>query len=396
MKKFFIILLFSRIAFSSQSQNYFQANVKKNGANLEFYLRLLPGGANVSIKFDDINFQIRWPDSEVAPATGTIVVNTVDFPGLVILEDPYGVEGYGSEVGYKIKQFTPPSVGSNTSSAVIYNAGQEYLVFTVAVSNVISNNIELCGNNEDGGAPYYFSVTKNGAGGATQSDYTSHNTFNGNLTNQLFYAANPGQLTTSPGASGTTNFFQKLVLTVVPVQFSKINANCNSNGALISWTTTQETNTNYFDVEKSIDGGVNWKTINTVSAIGNSSSSRNYQQQDLEGGIAVYRIKQVDKDGRFTITEILNLNCENKNITSIIYPVPAHDVLNVVIKTNKAAKTQFAIYDPTGKLVKSLDENIIAGNNNFAVDLRGLPTGDYFIRSNDPSLNFNKKFTILK
>lgn len=52
------------------------------------------------------------------------------------------------------------------------------------------------------------------------------------------------------GASGTTNFFQKLVLTVVPVQFSKINANCNSNGALISWTTTQETNTNYFDVEK--------------------------------------------------------------------------------------------------------------------------------------------------
>jgi len=184
-----------------------------------------------------------------------------------------------------------------------------------------------------------------------------------------------------------------LGLTILPVLFSKFDAKCTNTGTLISWATTQEANSSKFEIERSTNG-TTWTNIGSVPAAGNSTSDRAYQQIDLIGGTALYRIKQIDKDGQFIYTNVARTNCQVKNISSVIYPVPAQDVLNVVIKSDRSVRTQLMVFDMQGKLVKKLDAAITAGNNNFRINLIGLASGDYMLRSNDAVIQLNKIFTI--
>ncbi|RYY70143.1 MAG: T9SS type A sorting domain-containing protein [Chitinophagaceae bacterium] len=181
----------------------------------------------------------------------------------------------------------------------------------------------------------------------------------------------------------------------VPVLFSSFDAKCSNNGTVVSWSTAQESNSDYFEVQRSTDGST-WKTIGKTPAAVNSSRETKYNQVDLEGGNAMYRIKQVDRNGQATYTDVERENCTVRNITTLIYPVPAKEALNVVIKSDRAVRTQLAVFDISGKLVKGVDANIQNGTNNFRIDLNGLKSGDYILRSTDASIELNKQFTVVQ
>ncbi len=180
---------------------------------------------------------------------------------------------------------------------------------------------------------------------------------------------------------------------VVPVLFSQFNANCNESGTLLSWSTAQESNSDYFEIEKS-ENGSTWNALTRVTAAGYSSNTKNYQYTDVNGGTAFYRIKQVDRDGAAYYTSIKPTNCDNKGNTYIIYPVPAKDVLYVSIKSDKALKTRLQVYDASGKMVRNMEVVVNKGNNNFNLNLKGLASGDYIIRSTDNEINLKKRFII--
>ena len=181
---------------------------------------------------------------------------------------------------------------------------------------------------------------------------------------------------------------------VLPVTYTNFGASCTDKGALVKWTTGTEINSDYFELQRSKDGN-DWNTVSKIKAKGNSSIETSYEQMDLLGGAALYRLKQFDNDGKFYYSTIIKTNCNERNTEIVIYPVPAKDILNVVIKTDKAVKTQFEIFDASGKLVKKINAPIFAGNNNLPISLVGLANGQYMIRSTDPALPLNKKFTIL-
>ena len=90
-------------------------------------------------------------------------------------------------------------------------------------------------------------------------------------------------------------------LSALPVLFTKFDAGCTNNGALVSWSTGSESNSNYFELQRSTNGN-NWTSVATIKAAGNSSTGHTYQQPDINGGNAYYRIKQVDLDGHIIYT----------------------------------------------------------------------------------------------
>ncbi|HEY8659136.1 MAG TPA: T9SS type A sorting domain-containing protein, partial [Hanamia sp.] len=186
-----------------------------------------------------------------------------------------------------------------------------------------------------------------------------------------------------------------LSLSAVPVVFTRFDAGCTNNGTLISWSTGSESNSNYFELQHSTNGN-DWTSVATIKASGNSAAERNYQQIDQAGGTMFYRIKEVDLDGHFIYTSIIRSNCESKNMDMVIYPVPAGDILNVVIKSTKTLKTQLWLVDGVGKIVRKMEANLFNGSNTFLFNLKGLFTGEYIIRSSDPSVQLNKKFNIIR
>lgn len=398
MKRIFIISVLTTLLFASdvsaQPGSYFQAQIKKSGSDMQFIIRPNPasnGGANITnFRFDNLDFFVRVPSGEAAPVFGAPVVNTTDFPGLTITQDPFGAEAYGSEPGYRIIEWSSPSAGS-TNIATTYNAGQEYIVFTVPVSVNFSPNLQFSADNI-AGAPYFLTITRNTAGIGGVSDFTAQGA-NGSSSTQLFYTTGSASLLSF---TPPNSYYQLLTdLSTLPVTFNNYDVKCNDKGALISWSTSTEQNSEKFEIQRSINGN-DWIVIDQVAAAGNSDVLRNYQYLDLKGGVAFYRIRQVDKDERFVYTTIKRTDCKVGQFDVTLYPVPARDDLTVVIRSDRAVRTDLQIMDMNGRVIRRTVTQVNQGNNNIVLDVSDLPGGQYLLTSSNPSILINKKFTIAR
>ncbi len=203
-----------------------------------------------------------------------------------------------------------------------------------------------------------------------------------------------------PGGPGSTDgvdgifAYVTLASGILPVTFSKYDIRCNDKGALLTWSTSSEQNSSRFEIQRSVNGS-DWVTIDNVTAAGNSSNTRNYQYVDLNSGVAFYRIRQVDLDGRFIYTEIKRTECKG-GFDVALYPVPANDKITLVIKSSVAAKTDLQILDVTGRIVKRIPAMVNKGNNNIILDVQSLLPGDYVLLSSEKTITINKKFSIIR
>lgn len=182
---------------------------------------------------------------------------------------------------------------------------------------------------------------------------------------------------------------------IFPVLYTHYNVDCNDKGARISWSTSSESNSSHFEIEKSLNGQ-SWKKIGVVAAAGTSTSNKNYEWVDLDGGQAYYRLQQVDKNGVSKQTNVLRATCEGRDFSVVLYPNPVKDKLNVVIKSTINVKTELQVFDMQGRIVKRMPVTVNGGNNNFTIGVDNLPGGEYILRSSDPAIQVNKKFVIAR
>jgi hypothetical protein len=97
----------------------------------------------------------------------------------------------------------------------------------------------------------------------------------------------------------------------------------------VSWSTTTEINTAYFEVQRSTDNlAGSYTTIGTAPAQNNSNTVNNYALTDqytfTDGTRYHYRIKQVDIDGRYTYSKVktVKFNSGQDATTWQVYPNP--------------------------------------------------------------------------
>src|SRR5690606_2725898 len=78
----------------------------------------------------------------------------------------------------------------------------------------------------------------------------------------------------------------------------------------LSWITQREINNEYFMIERSKDR-LNYRTIDTLEAAGNSMATIHYSVTDKKplSGWAYYRLKQIDYNGDFSYSEIAPVYC---------------------------------------------------------------------------------------
>lgn len=99
--------------------------------------------------------------------------------------------------------------------------------------------------------------------------------------------------------------------TGLPVEL--LNFRVKNEGARVSirWSTATETNSDYFEIQRS-SGGVDWVIVCNVDAVGTSTSTTDYSAIDNSTiiGTVYYRLRQVDTDGReyFSRTEIVTVD----------------------------------------------------------------------------------------
>ena len=100
----------------------------------------------------------------------------------------------------------------------------------------------------------------------------------------------------------------------------------------IYWTTAQEINSNYFELQRSANG-TNFTTIARVSAKGNSNSISQYHYEDKDINASkkfYYRINAVDMGGENSMSRVVSLVFNEVETCNkvIIFPNPASDKIS--------------------------------------------------------------------
>src|SRR5262249_52077625 len=143
-------------------------------------------------------------------------------------------------------------------------------------------------------------------------------------------------------------FTNKNVKTIVlPVTWLSFTAQkINNHTAELKWSTTNEVNNDHFEIQRS-SNAVSFSKIGTLIA----NNKRQYQFTDINvyGSVAYYRIKQVDKDGRHSYSQVVKVLFDN-NISWQINPNPAHNLISVYFK-KELTKLQLMLIDASGKTV---------------------------------------------
>lgn len=111
----------------------------------------------------------------------------------------------------------------------------------------------------------------------------------------------------------------------LPVTLSSFGATKVENYAALKWSTTGETNSDFFEIQKS-SNGLSWQVLGNVNASRASNSFKSYSFDDYTPfhGENFYRLKMVDLDGSFAYSRIRSLSFDSRNAFTL-YPNPTAD-----------------------------------------------------------------------
>lgn len=139
----------------------------------------------------------------------------------------------------------------------------------------------------------------------------------------------------------------------LPVTLLKFAATPGSGKSVnVTWTTVQEINSDYFDVERSADA-VNFQSIGKIAAKGNSSGLVDYSFVDPAPVNAVnyYRLKMVDRDAKFEYSKVAKVVMDEVTNSLIIYNNPFHDQVSVKVNLSTGQKLEFKLTDVSGRVM---------------------------------------------
>lgn len=165
---------------------------------------------------------------------------------------------------------------------------------------------------------------------------------------------------------------------VLPVTMGDFSAVKNTSGVSLNWETFTETNTAFFEVERSTNMA-DFATIGKQAAKGNTTARQSYTYTDMSPapGINYYRLRITDINGSFTYSNVVAVKNNSPVLSISIFPNPAVNVLQVQIPSKQNTAGTIIITDANGKTVYLQQVQLKEGNNARAVPVTGLPDGIY-------------------
>jgi uncharacterized delta-60 repeat protein len=162
---------------------------------------------------------------------------------------------------------------------------------------------------------------------------------------------------------------------VMPLKLTSFTANKEAKANVLHWSTEEEINIAKFEIERS-NNGREYSSIGKVNA---GLSRYNYTDINPLKGSNYYRLKVIDKDGRFDYSPV-RISNNNSNINVRVYPVPVKGTLNLQMYSSKAEKAEITVTDISGKTVRTASIALVAGANSALINVQMLSKGTYFLK----------------
>ncbi len=199
---------------------------------------------------------------------------------------------------------------------------------------------------------------------------------------------------------------------LIPVELTSFSATMNDDNVELNWITSTETNNQGFEIERSqlsnVNGQMDWKKIGFVEGHGTTTESQAYSFTDknVVAGKYNYRLKQIDYDGTFEYSNVIEVEVTTPSTFSLEqnYPNPFNPSTMIGYHLPASSNVTLNIYDVLGnEVAKLVDEYKPAGSysvefnaNSHSGEVWNLPSGTYFYQLKAGSFIETKKMILIK
>jgi hypothetical protein len=204
--------------------------------------------------------------------------------------------------------------------------------------------------------------------------------------------------------AGPLNFFIDDVefnVDVLPVELTSFTARMTNDGALLRWTTASEEGNAGFEIEQSLEDA-EFENVGFVEGRGTTLEPQVYEYAltGLEPGHYAFRLKQIDFDGAFEYSPVIEATVvvPDEIWLAPAYPNPFNPVtvMRFAVPTEQHVKVQ--MHDVSGRVVRTLYDGVASVSTPIAVriDAEGLTSGVYLIRAEGATAVATRTVTVLK
>jgi hypothetical protein len=334
MKHFITGLLLLAFCLNTYSQGYEIRIIHKGGGVLGIQMRMTGSAAPANSDYiTDIVFGIKWNTTANAELN-----NNITGSYNIKKAGPRGSKGV-----YHFQAFYSDPIGFTFPESWTTGSWSEIAAVTINQPAATGGTFELC---EQG-----FDITTTPNFGVNFTDFMPVLT------------------------GGAANV-------ALPVKMSKFEALPRETFIQLQWTTDMESNNKGFELQRSQDMS-NFTPIGWVDGKGNTNTPSNYAFQDrqvLAGIKYYYRIKQVDFDGRESISSIKQAQLkETGSADMLISPNPAQKILHVQFRSRDlTGLTNLKVFTATGeKLVEN--NTMVSPGSGYDIQVGHLPQGTYYL-----------------
>jgi trimeric autotransporter adhesin len=184
-------------------------------------------------------------------------------------------------------------------------------------------------------------------------------------------------------STSSFNTFSDFVLgnttapSVLPLKWMTFSGVAADRSVALTWETASETNSDRYEVERSIDGA-QWKVIGTLRA--QNKQQNKYEFTDVNPStVNQYRIKELDLNGRGTYSSVVTVSMENAcTFTVQPNPVTNHQFSCRLDEPSmlSSRQVQVLVVDMVGRVMISFQATPA---NLIPVNADRLPSGKYYV-----------------
>ena len=179
----------------------------------------------------------------------------------------------------------------------------------------------------------------------------------------------------------------------LPLKLKSFSLSTQNKTVYLKWQTVNELNFKHFEIESSSDSrffvpfaivpGKLSEVQNDYSFIDNSLwlSDKKY-----------YRLKMVDKDGKFTYSKVISAKL-NVIAKAVIFPNPVISTAAIQLQSEHAESVTLKIVSSDGKVLSTNTYNLTAGNNLIALNTEVLAAGVYAVVITGQNINEHLTFS---
>jgi len=238
---------------------------------------------------------------------------------------------------------------------------------------------------------------------ANTFSYTDYNVqLNHNYTYRIATLSGPG-----PGTSIWGNEATAYVPKVIPVELTTFTASVMGNDVQLNWSTATELNNSGFEILRFDQNDDNtWQKIGFVPGHGTTTEPQYYSfiDKSVSSGKYQYRLKQIDYDGTFEYSDIVEVEVGLPTEFSLEqnYPNPFNPTTKIKftiasIETGHAPSVHLTVYDILGNEIATIvNEEKPAGSYEVNFDAMELTSGIYFYQLKAGTFVQTKKMVIIR